>query len=128
MRKYDLLEYSGEEFSYFLIKNIRIGWIPDDKAWFRGIFEERDYSNEGNIYTSPNGSYRIGKRYVVPGSVRFLKNRATSESGLGIVRSGWSKVSFEISIPLKIDKTNVIIGFRSMKDEEKRIEKLHGCF
>ncbi len=122
--KYDLLEYIGSDLDNYHIKNMQIGWIPEDMRWFRGIFEPEDYSLEGNIYTSPGGGYRVYKNLIKPGSVRRLSGTATSTSGLGIIRSGWYQVEFELTTPMMIPKNMVIPSVMSIEAEKKRIEKL----
>lgn len=122
--KYDLVEYTGSDLNSYHIKNWQIGWIPEDMRWFRGIFEPEDYSLEGNIYTAPGSGYRIRKNLIRPGSVRRLAGTATSTSGLGIIRSGWYQVEFEMTTPMMMPKNMVIPSIMSIEAEKKRIEKL----
>ncbi|MHA1749846.1 MAG: hypothetical protein ACTSYF_14545 [Promethearchaeota archaeon] len=123
-KKYDILEYKGCDLNTYHVKNNKIGWIPEDMRWFRGIFEKADYSLEGNIYTLPSGGRRIRKDIIKSGSVRRLSGRAESTSGLGIVRSGWYQVEFECTTPLTIPKSKVIPCIGSIYEEENRILKL----
>ncbi|MBN1185517.1 MAG: hypothetical protein JXB49_24740, partial [Bacteroidales bacterium] len=118
------LEYFGSDLESYHIRNRQIGSIPEDMRWFRGIFEAEDYSLEGNIYTSPGGGYRVYKNLIKPGSVRRLSGTATSTSGLGIIRSSWYQVEFELTTPIMVPKNLVIPSIMSIYDEQKRMEKL----
>jgi len=122
-KKYDIIKYVGSNLEYYLLENIHKGWIPENKGWFRGIFERKDYSLEGNIYSAPGG-YRIKKNLIKPGSVRKLSRTAKTSSGFGIITSGWYQVEFEVNIPLLIPKDKVMPCLGTLSDEKRRVQKI----
>ncbi len=117
-RKYDMREYSyfnGDKY-YYVKKGI--GWVPRDKRWFRGVFEEADYSDEANVYMTPGGA-RYKKSYI--SNLKRLNQSATTQSAGGIVQEGWYKVSFDLPANNYLNAEDVALGLGIEEIDRERI-------
>ena len=123
-KKYQIVEYIGVDEEYFCIKNICQGWVPPKKKWYQRLSGKIDYSWAGNIFTSPNGRYRIKKSTVIPGSIIKTGRVITTQNVLGIVEQIWYEVVYESTHSLKIPTNKAVIGLCSLQQERKRIAKL----
>ena len=106
----------------YYYKKTGIGWVPRDKHWFRGVFEEADYSDEANVYITPRGA-RYDKSLIR--NLKRINETTTTKSAGGIVTEGWYKVSFDLPAKYYIRAEDVAVGFGDDQIDPDRIEILY---
>ncbi len=122
-------KYARHNYSDFLFadnkyyyKKTGIGWVPRDKQWFRGVFEEADYSDEANVYITPRGA-RYDKSSIR--NLKRMNETTTTQSAGGIVTEGWYKVTFDLPTRYYIRAEDVAIGFGDDEIDPERIDILY---
>jgi len=121
LNKYEVMNFLYKNEDKYFFSNILFGWVPEDKTWFRGVFEKKDDSDRGNVYDAPNG-HRLKKESIR--NLRRVDGDAVSGSGLNIIKKGWYKVQFESTHNLYINESDVVLGLGFIDLDEHRVKLL----